>query len=179
VRFERTAFAGLVAVHPERRADERGYFARTFCVEEFARESLKTGFPQMSLSFNAKAGTVRGMHYQRDPHAETKLVRCARGAILDVVVDLRPDEPTFRQWCGFELSAKNGIALYIPEGFAHGFQTLTDETEVAYAITPSFVPGAGVGLRWDDPAINVRWPQPISVISERDGAWPLLEAGGP
>ena len=179
MRFERTAFAGLVAVHNERHIDERGYFVRTFCIEEFAREGLKAGFPQMSLSFNAKAGTVRGMHYQHDPHAETKLVRCARGAIFDVVVDLRPDEPTFRQWCGFELSAENGIALYVPEGFAHGFQTLRDETEVAYAVTPSFVPGAGVGLRWDDPAINVRWPQPISVISERDSAWPFLEAGEP
>lgn len=179
MRFERTAFAGLVVVHPERHIDERGYFVRIFCEGEFAREDLQTRFPQTSLSFNVRAGTVRGMHYQHAPHAETKLLRCTRGAIFDVVVDLRSDEPTFRKWCGFELSAENGIALYIPEGFAHGFQTLVGETEVAYAITPSFVPGAAAGLRWYDPAIDIRWPQPISVISERDGAWPLLEPGGP
>lgn len=177
MRFERTAFAGLVVVHPERHVDERGYFARIFCEEEFAREGLEGRFPQMSLSFNAKAGTVRGMHYQRAPHAETKLVRCTRGAIFDVVVDLRPDQPTFRRWRGFELSAMNGVALYIPEGFAHGYQTLVDETELTYAITPFFVPDFGAGLRWDDPAIDIQWLQPISVISERDGAWPLLKRG--
>jgi dTDP-4-dehydrorhamnose 3,5-epimerase len=175
VRFERTGFAGLVLVHPERASDSRGHFVRTFCEDEFSGEGLAAQFPQTSLSFNTKAGTVRGMHFQRDPHAETKLVRCSRGAILDAVIDLRPSERTFRQWCGFELSAENGIALYIPPGFAHGFQTLVDETEVSYAITPAFVPGAGTGLRWDDPAINVRWPQPVSVISDRDGTWQFLE----
>jgi len=179
MRFERTGFAGLIAVFPERLADERGYFVRTFCEEEFAREGLETRFPQASFSFNVKAGTVRGMHYQRAPHAETKLVRCTRGAIFDVVVDLRPDEPTFRQWTSFILSAENGIAIYIPGGFAHGFQTIAEQTEVAYAITPSFMPGAGTGLRWDDPAIGIHWPQSMSSISDRDGAWPFLMPGNP
>ena len=114
------------------------------------------------------------MHFQREPHGETKLVRCARGAIRDVVVDLRPAQPTYLQWRGFDLTAENGLALYIPDGMAHGFQTLEDETEVAYAITPSFVPGAGAGLRWDDPAIAVRWPLPVRVIAEKDRSWPLL-----
>ena len=174
MRFEQTDFAGLVLVHPDRRVDARGYFARTFCEEEFGRAGLATRFAQTSLSFNAKAGTVRGMHFQREPRAETKLVRCARGAIHDIVVDLRPSEPTFRRWRGFDLSAENGVALYIPEGFAHGFQTRADESEVHYAITPAYAPGAEAGARWDDPAFDIRWPAPVTVISERDGCWPLF-----
>jgi len=177
VRFESTDLAGLVVVHPERHVDERGFFVRTFCEAEFAGEKLETRFPQTSLSFNARAGTVRGMHYQRSPHAEIKLVRCSRGAVHDVVVDLRPDEPTFLQWRGFDLSAENGVALYIPEGFAHGFQTLVDETEVSYLITPSFVTGRSAGVRWNDPKIAINWPLPISVISDNDTMWPLLTSG--
>ena len=179
MKFERTRFSGLVLVHSERSADERGYFARVFCEEEFAREGLQVRFPQTSLSFNLKAGTVRGMHFQRTPHAETKLIRCSRGVIFDVLVDLRPEEPTFCQWQGFGLSAENNVAIYVPKGFAHGFQTLVDESEVMYAITPSFVPGFGAGVRWDDPAIDIRWPLPISVINERDSAWPLIEKDRP
>lgn len=178
MKFERTDIAGLVLVHPERHADERGYFVRTVCESELAEEGLISHFPQSSLSFNAKAGTVRGMHYQVAPNAETKLVRCARGKIFDVVVDLRANERTYLQCRAFELSAENGIALYIPEGLAHGFQTLADDSEVSYSITPSFVPGYSRGVCWDDPAINVRWPQPISVISRRDETWPPLELGG-
>lgn len=174
MRFAPTDLAGLVLVHPERHVDERGYFVRTFSAEDFAAAGLVSAFAQESLSFNAKAGTVRGMHYQRAPHGETKLVRCARGAIFDVAVDLRPDEPTYLQWRGFELSAENGLALYIPGGFAHGFQTLADASEVAYAITPAFVPGFGDGVRFDDPAADVRWPLPVGVIAEKDRAWPLL-----
>lgn len=179
MRFEPTGIAGLVLVRPERHADERGHFARTFCEEEFAAAGLATRFPQSSLSHNVRAGTVRGLHFQREPHAETKLVRCAQGAIVDVVVDLRADQPTYRHWRAFDLSAANGHALYIPEGLAHGFQTLADETEVAYAITPSFVPGAGAGIRPDDPALAIRWPRPVTVVSDRDRAWPLLDPARP
>jgi dTDP-4-dehydrorhamnose 3,5-epimerase len=174
MRFEQTDIDGLVRVLPERHVDTRGYFARVFCADEFAAAGLASFFPQTSVSFNVGAGTIRGMHYQTAPHAETKLVRCIRGAILDVVVDLRPDQPSFRQWRAFELTAVNGYALYIPEGFAHGFQTLRDETEVAYAITPAFVPDAGAGLRPDDPALAILWPLPVNVISEKDLSWPLL-----
>lgn len=177
MRYERLDLAGLVLVHPERHADERGYFVRVFCAEEFAREGLVTDFPQASLSFNHRAGTVRGMHFQLPPHSETKLVRCTRGAIQDVVVDLRPHSATFRQWRGFRLSAENGLALYIPDGFAHGFQTLADATEIAYSITPPFAPGAGAGLRWDDPALGIGWPLPVTVIADKDRTWPLLADG--
>jgi dTDP-4-dehydrorhamnose 3,5-epimerase len=145
-----------------------------FCEEQFAAVGLESHFPQTSLSFNSRAGTVRGLHFQPVPHSETKLVRCTRGQIFDVVVDLRRDEPTFLQWCGFELSADNGNALYIPAGFAHGFQTIVDESDVLYAITPPFSPGREAGVRWNDPAIQVRWPLPISVISDRDQAWPAI-----
>lgn len=176
MRFEQTDMAGLFVVRPTRNVDERGYFARTFCADSFAREGLESLFPQSSLSFNARTGTVRGMHFQRAPNAETKLVRCTRGRIFDVVVDLRQEQPTYLQWRGFELSPDNGDALYIPEGFAHGFQTLEDNSEVAYAITPSFTPGFGDGVRWNDPDINVTWPLAISVISDRDEAWPLVGA---
>lgn len=175
MRFEPTELAGVVVVQPERHHDERGFFSRVFCEEEFARNGLPVRFPQTSVSFNAKAGTVRGMHFQREPHAEAKLVRCTRGAIYDVVVDLRPGQPTFGRWCGFELTPANGIALFIPEGFAHGFQALEDESELLYAITPSHVPGVGAGVRWDDPAIGVRWPQPVTVMSDKDRTWPLLK----
>ena len=175
MKFERTRFSGLVLVHSERSADERGHFARLFCEDEFAREGLQMRFPQTSVSFNLKAGTIRGMHFQRSPHAEIKLIRCSRGAIFDVLVDLRPEEPTFCHWQGFELSAENNLAVYVPRGFAHGFQTLIDESEVTYAITPSFVSGFGGGVRWDDPAIDILWPLPVSVISERDNAWPRIE----
>ena len=174
LRFIPTDFAGVVLVEPERHADERGYFARSFCTEEFAAAGLTADFPQSSLSFNRVAGTVRGMHFQRPPHAETKLVRCARGAIFDVVVDLRPGEATNGQWRGFELTAENSHALYIPPGLAHGFQTLEDASEVLYMITPAFRPGQDDGLRPDDPTIGLSWPLPVSVISGKDRAWPLL-----
>ncbi len=175
--FIPTDITGLILIKQERLKDERGYFARTFCAEEFAAERL-VSFAQASVSFNARSGTVRGMHFQRPPYRETKLVRCARGAILDVVVDLRPASPTYRQWRGFELNAANGDALYIPEDMAHGFQTLEDNTEVLYMITPAFKPGFGAGVRFDDPAIDVRWPLPVSVMADKDRSWPLLAEGG-
>jgi dTDP-4-dehydrorhamnose 3,5-epimerase len=172
--FDAPDLPGLLVVRPERHEDERGFFTRTFCRDTFAARGLVPDFPQTSISNNRRAGTVRGMHFQRAPHGETKLVRCQRGAIHDVVVDLRPDQPTYLQSRGFDLSAENGLALYIPDGFAHGFQTLVDNTEVFYAITPAFVPGAGTGIRFDDPAITIRWPLPVSVISDKDRAWPLI-----
>ena len=176
MQFVPTDFDGVVLVKPERLEDERGYFARMSCTEDFADRGL-TPFVQSSVSFNARRGTVRGMHFQLAPHGETKLVRCVRGAILDVVVDLRSNSPTYRRWLAFELNAANGHALYIPKDMAHGFQTLEDNTEVFYMITPSFKLGFAAGIRFDDPAIDVRWPLPISVIADKDRFWPLLREG--
>lgn len=174
MRFERTDFAGLVLIHPGRREDERGHFSRVFDAALFERQGLATAFVQWSTSHNRRAGTLRGLHFQKPPHAEAKLVRCTRGAVFDVAVDLRPQEASFGRWIGFVLSAANGLSLHIPAGFAHGFQTLEDESELAYAITPAFVPDAGAGLRWDDPALAIAWPRPVAVISAKDRAWPDL-----
>lgn len=171
--FSKTDFDGVLLVAPERNKDDRGYFARTFCTKEFADLGLMN-FAQSSVSFNLREGTVRGMHFQRAPDGETKLVRCVRGAIFDVLVDMRPYSPTYKQWRGFELNAANGYALYIPEDIAHGFQTLKDETEVFYMISPAFTPNIGAGLRFDDPQIGVSWPLPVSVIADKDRSWPLL-----
>jgi dTDP-4-dehydrorhamnose 3,5-epimerase len=169
-----TPLEGVVVVEPERLADERGYFARTFDVEALGP------VVQMSTSFNARAGTLRGLHYQAEPHGEGKLVRCTRGAIFDVAVDLRPGSPTLRRWHGVELSEDNGLALYIPPGLAHGFQTLADASEILYAMSTPFVSGAGRGVRWDDPAFGVAWPEPPPggrIMSERDAAYPDVGDG--
>jgi len=174
--FTETRLAGAFVIEPERLGDARGYFARTFCVREFAARGLVTGFVQHSVSFNAEAGTLRGMHFQRPPAEETKLVRCTEGAIWDVIVDIRPDSPGYLQSFGTELSGENGRQLYIPKGFAHGFQTLKPGSVVAYMIDEFFTPGAGDGLRFDDPALGLEWPLPVAVISEKDEAWPLLKA---
>ncbi len=170
--FTPTRLGGLWLVEMERHADERGYFARSWCRREFAEHGLDAAPAQASVSFNAKAGTLRGMHFQRPPHAETKLVRCTRGAIWDVAIDLRPGSPTRGQWQGFELTAENGAALYIPEGFAHGFQTLAAGSEAFYLISTFHAPEAAAGVRYDDPAFGVRWPLPVACISPRDAAWP-------
>ena len=172
MNFTETALPGLWLVEMERRRDARGYFARTWCQHEFAAHDLDARLAQASVSFNRQRGTLRGMHFQRRPHAETKLVRCARGAIWDVAIDLRPHSPTYCRWMGFELSAENGTALYIPEGFAHGFQTLAAETEVFYQISEFHAPEAADGVRYDDPAFGIEWPLPVSSISPRDEAWP-------
>jgi dTDP-4-dehydrorhamnose 3,5-epimerase len=164
-----TPLDGVRVVAPERHADERGFFARTYDVEVLGP------VVQMSTSFNARAGTLRGMHYQADPHGEDKLVRCTRGAIFDVAVDLRPGSPTLHRWFGTELSEENGLALYIPAGLAHGFQTLRDDTEVLYAMSTPYVPGAGRGVRWDDPAFGIAWPDPPPGgrrMAERDATYP-------
>jgi len=162
--------AYLVQLEPAR--DNRGFFARTFCVEEFAARGLETNYPQHSISFSTRKGTLRGMHYQRDQHSEAKLVRCTQGAILDVIIDIRPDSSTFRRWQAFELSSVNGHQLYIPKGFAHGFQTLSNDVEVTYLISAPYKPEAAHGIRYDDPAFGISWPLPVTELSEKDLQWP-------
>ena len=176
MRFETTDLNGAWLIHPEQMEDDRGYFVRTFCVNEFRSHGLVTEFPQHSVSYSARNGTVRGMHFQHAPHAEVKLVRCLSGSIRDVIIDIRPGSPTFRQSRSFELSADNCLQLYIPAGFAHGFQTLHDDTRVNYLISKFHVPGAADGIRHDDPSFDVKWPLPISKISEKDLAWPDFTA---
>lgn len=176
--FTPTRLDGLWLVDLDRHVDERGWFARCWCPREFAEHGLDTRLAQASLSFNRRPGTLRGMHYQRAPHGEVKLVRCVRGAIFDVAIDLRPGSPTHRQWLGFELSGENGRALYIPEGFAHGFQTLAPESEVLYQMSTIHVPEAAAGVRFDDPAFAIAWPLPVSCIAARDAAWPDYEGVG-
>jgi dTDP-4-dehydrorhamnose 3,5-epimerase len=176
MRFEAIGLDGAWLVHPERIEDSRGHFVRTFCVNEFGEHGLETGFPQHSVSSSSNKGTVRGMHFQRDPHGEVKLVRCLIGAIWDVIIDIRPESPTFRQSRGFELSGENGLQLYIPEGFAHGFQTLHDDTRVNYLISKFHVPGAADGVRYNDPAFDVKWPLPVTTIAEKDLGWPDFKA---
>ena len=174
MRFIETPLPGAWLIEPEQIEDERGWFARTFDAEEFRSRGLNPDVVQCNASFNHRAGTVRGMHYQADPHGESKLVRCVRGAIFDVAVDLRADSPTCRGWHGVELSAENRRAFYIPAGLAHGFQTLTDETEVLYQMGDPYVPEAARGVRFDDPAFGIEWPAPAGerIVSERDAKYP-------
>ncbi|HEY7670150.1 MAG TPA: dTDP-4-dehydrorhamnose 3,5-epimerase [Hyphomicrobium sp.] len=176
MRFVKTIFADAWLLEPEPIHDERGYFARTFCARAFAERGLATRFVQHSRSYSAKKGTLRGMHYQIAPHVEVKLVSCVAGAIYDVIVDLRPSSPTYRVWQGFELSAENRRQLYVPARFAHGFQTLTDGAELNYLISAFYEPTASTGISYDDPTIGIRWPLPVTVISERDRAWAPLAA---
>jgi len=177
MKFTPTRLAGAVLIELARHGDARGYFARTFCAETFAGEGLVGAFVQANHSANLAAGTLRGLHYQRAPHGEVKLVRCVEGALHDVIVDLRPESPSFRRWEGFELTAENGRMLYVPAGFAHGFLTLEDDTHAVYQVSHPYTPGAEGGLRWDDPAFAIAWARPVAVISEKDAAWPLVEAG--
>ncbi len=170
--FERTALAGVFVVHMEPKVDERGFFARSWCREEVAGQGLETKLVQCSVSFNHRKGTLRGMHYQADPHWEVKLVRCTQGAIYDVVLDLRPESPTFRQSIGAKLSAANRKTMYVPQGCAHGFLTLEDETEVSYQISEFYHPDLSRGVRWDDPAFQIAWPGNVEVISDRDRSYP-------
>jgi dTDP-4-dehydrorhamnose 3,5-epimerase len=152
--------------------DERGFFARAWCQREFQEQGLVANVVQANMSYNRRRGTLRGMHFQRAPYAETKLVRVVRGAIYDVIIDLRPESSSFKRWVGVELTAENRRALYVPEGFAHGFQTLADDSEVLYQVSTFYTPAAEGGLRHDDPAFAVRWPLPVSVISPKDAGWP-------
>jgi dTDP-4-dehydrorhamnose 3,5-epimerase len=177
--FGTTTVEGARLIDIEPKEDERGFFARTWCRQELAAQGLDIEVAQESISYNRHRGTLRGLHFQRPPHAETKIVRCTRGAIFDVIVDLRIDSPTFLRWEAFELTAENHRALYIPQGFAHGFQTLADDTEIAYQISAFHIPGAADGHRYDDPTFGIPWPIPMTTISERDLQWPAFEAGIP
>lgn len=170
--FTETAIAGAWIVDVERHGDARGYFARTFDAEQFAARELRHRFPQCSVSHNARRGTLRGMHYQASPHEEAKLVRCTAGAVFDVLVDLRPLSNTYRGWIGVELTAESGRALYVPEGVAHGFQTLADASDVFYMISSSYEPSASRGYRWDDPAFGIVWPDVEErIMAQRDIAF--------
>jgi dTDP-4-dehydrorhamnose 3,5-epimerase len=172
VRFVPTALSGACLIELERIADERGWFARTWSPQELAAQGLEPRLAQCSASFNHRRGTVRGLHYQAPPCAEVKLVRCVRGAIFDVAADLRPGSPTFLRWVGVELTPENGRMLYIPRGFAHGFMTLADATEVAYQMSDAYSPEHARGIRWSDPLLKVEWPGPVEVIAPRDRDYP-------
>jgi dTDP-4-dehydrorhamnose 3,5-epimerase len=163
---------GAVVVEPERRADARGFFARSYCAREFEAHGLDPRVAQCNISFNPRRGTVRGMHFQRPPHAEAKLVRCTAGALWDVALDLRRQSPTFCRHFAVELSAENRKMLYLPEGFAHGYQTLADDTEVFYQVSAAYAPDHAGGVRWDDPAFDITWPLPVTMIAERDRTYP-------
>lgn len=171
-----TILAGAFVVEPEPINDTRGFFARTFCQREFEAAGLDGRVAQCSASYNPARGTLRGLHYQAPPHEESKLVRCTQGAIYDVIVDLRTQSPTFRQWFSVELSSENRLGLFIPKGVAHGFQTLTSGAEVLYQISPEYEPDATRGVRWNDPAFGINWPDAQRTISERDSGYPDFSA---
>jgi dTDP-4-dehydrorhamnose 3,5-epimerase len=174
--FTETKLKGAFIIDIERREDSRGYFARSFCQHEFEAHGLKPVIAQSNVAFNHKAGTLRGMHFQHPPAAETKLVRSTRGAILDIIVDLRPESPTYLQHIGVELSEENSRALYVPERFAHGYQVLRDKTETSYQVGEFYTPGSEGGLLYNDPRLGLKWPLPVSVMSDKDQVWrPLSE----
>lgn len=173
--FTATPIPGAVVIAPELLTDERGFFARTFCAREFAAHGLVAHVEQCNISFNRQRGTVRGLHFQRPPHGEVKLVRCTVGRVYDIIVDLRPESPTFRRHFAVELDARRCTMLYVPEGVAHGFQTLEDDTELFYQMSAPFHPDAAAGVRWNDPAFAIPWPLSVSVISARDHSYPDFE----
>lgn len=170
--FEEVGVKGAFIIEPERRRDERGFFARLFCERELAERGLKGVICQVNTGFSPRAGTLRGLHYQVPPHAEVKIVRCVRGAAYDVVVDLRPDSPTFKRWAGVELTGDSGRLMYAPEGTAHGYLTLSNDTEVMYMTSSPYAPEAARGVRFDDPACKIQWPAKVRVVSQADRSWP-------
>lgn len=178
MRFARTPLPGVWVIELDPIGDERGWFARTFDAVEFSQRGMNPAVVQCNASFNARRGTLRGMHYQAEPHGESKLVRCVRGAIFDVAVDVRADSPSYRRWHGVELTAENRLALYVPAGLAHGFQTLSDDAEVLYQMGAPYVADAMRGVRFDDPAFAIEWPAPDGerIVSERDRSFPNFEA---
>jgi dTDP-4-dehydrorhamnose 3,5-epimerase len=176
VKFSPLPIEGAWLIEPERHHDERGYFARWYCADEYRAHGLDPAVAQSSVSYNAARGTLRGLHFQREPHGEAKTIRCLAGAAFDVMVDLRPGSATYRRWHAVELSADSGRAVYLPPGLAHGFLTLADATTLHYDISVPYVPAASAGLRWDDPTLAIAWPGAPAVISARDAALPLLEA---
>ncbi len=172
MKFEETKLSGAFVIELQRMEDRRGFFARAFCRREFAAHGLNPAVAQCNTSFNRAAGTLRGMHYQTDPFPEVKLVRCIRGAIHDVIIDLRPASPTYRAWAGFDLSAENHRTLYVPEGFAHGYLTLADDTVVFYQVSEFYNPGHERGIRWNDPAFAIHWPLTPRIVSPKDASHP-------
>ena len=178
--FKETKLKGAFVIEPEKFEDLRGFFARSFSQQEFLDHGLRAQFVEAGISFNLRKHTVRGMHFQAAPHKQAKLVRCTRGAIFDVMIDLRRSSPTYKQWFAQELTAQNRLMLYIPEGFAHGFQTLEDETEVFYQLSEGYAPASERGVRWNDPAFGIAWPVSEGVImNERDRNYPDFEFAGP
>ncbi len=172
MKFTETKLKGAYLITPDFIDDERGFFARTFCHQEFQEHGLNINIVQCNISFNVRKGTVRGMHYQMPPHAEVKVIRCTAGAIVDVIIDLRPDSPTFKQWFSIELNDKNHQMLYVPEGFAHGYQTIAPRTEIFYQVSNFYHPASERGIRWDDPAFEIKWPLPVTDISKKDASHP-------
>jgi dTDP-4-dehydrorhamnose 3,5-epimerase len=176
MKFIETKLKGAFVITPDPIEDERGFFARAFCRKEFADHGLNPDLVQCNISFNKTRGTLRGMHYQIAPHAEVKLIRCTRGAVCDVIIDLRPESPTFKQWFTAELSEKNHQLFYIPAGFAHGYQTLEPQTEVFYQVSAFYHQASERGARWNDPAFGIEWPLPPAVVSKKDQSYPDWEA---
>ena len=173
MKITETELQGVFLVEPTRFEDERGFFAPSFSAKEFAARGMASRFVENNISYSRSRGTLRGMHYQAAPHGQAKLVRCTRGSIYDVAIDLRPDSPTFKRWAGVELSAENRLTLCVPAEFAHGFQTLEDETEVFYLVSNYYAPGAQRGVRWDDPAFRIEWPEVAErVMADRDRDYP-------
>lgn len=172
MRFDATPLAGAYLIAIAKIGDERGFFGRSWCRREMADNDLDSEIAQINTSFSRNRGTLRGLHFQIAPHRESKLVRCTRGAIFDVIVDLRPESPTFRQWFGAELTADNHLALYSPKGFAQGFITLQDDTEITYLASDPYAPGKDRGVRWNDPQFDIRWPLQPTVMSDKDRQWP-------
>jgi dTDP-4-dehydrorhamnose 3,5-epimerase len=170
--FKETKLKGSFIIEIERLKDQRGFFARGWCKREFETQGLVSRLVQANISLNKKRGTLRGMHYQVAPHAETKVVRCTRGSVYDVIIDLRPDSPTYKQWLGVELTADNRRMLYVPKGFAHGYQTLEDDSEVFYYVSEFYTPAAERGFRYNDQALAIKWPLEVQVISDKDMNWP-------
>lgn len=169
--FQETRLSGAYVIELEQKKDERGFFARSFCRQEFLQNGIECNIAQCSFSFNEKKGTLRGMHYQGTPHEEAKIVSCTKGSIYDVIIDLRKDSATYRHWYAIELTDKEHKMLYVPKGFAHGFQTLCDGAEVFYQISEFYYPQSALGVRWNDKVFNIKWPLPVSMISQRDNAY--------
>jgi dTDP-4-dehydrorhamnose 3,5-epimerase len=170
--FLKTNLQDAYLIEPEKRADDRGFFARAWCKNEFEAEGLVSSLAQSNLSFNKYKGTLRGMHFQLEPFSEVKLVRCTRGSVYDVIIDLRPASPTYRQWFGTELTPDNHKMMYVPQGFAHGYQTLEDDSEVFYQVSQFYTPGAEGGVRYNDPLFGIKWPLEVTNISDKDAIWP-------
>lgn len=172
MKFTQTKLKGAYLIEIEKLSDDRGFFARSWCQKEFESHGLTSRVVQANVSYNLKKGTLRGMHYQVAPYQESKLIRCTRGAIFDVIIDLRPHAPTYKQWVGVELTADNYTMFFVPEDFAHGFQALADHTEIFYQVSQFYTPGSEKGIRFNDPAFDVQWPLEVSVISDKDRNWP-------